>query len=271
MTQSSVPPHLVALDIDGTTITHEGDLRPAVRDAVRAVAEAGHHVTIATGRTIIATTPILAALGITRGYAVCSNGAVTLRLDPAEPDGYEVIDVVTFDPRPALNLLHGQWPDAAVAVEVLGRGFRLSAPFPDGELEGELTVVSWDELGAEPVTRLTFRSPTASSEDFDRLAHRIGLHGVNYAVGFSAWLDINPEGVSKASALEMVRRALHVEPLHTVAVGDQRNDLEMLEWAARGVAMGNAPDDVKAVADEVTGDVHEDGLADVLRTLPGLR
>ena len=41
--------------------------------------------------------------------------------------------------------------------------------------------------------------------------------------------------------------------MHTVAVGDQRNDLEMLHWAARGVAMGNAPDEVKAVADEVTG------------------
>lgn len=260
-------PHLVALDIDGTTITHGGELRPAVLAAVRAVADAGHHVTIATGRTIAGTLPILAALGLRTGYAVCSNGAVTIRLDPSGAQGYELVDVVTFDPRPALDLLHGQWPDAAVAVEVLGRGFRLSAPFPDGELEGELTIVPWEDLASEPVTRLTFRSPTASSEDFDRLAHRIGLHGVNYAVGFSAWLDINPEGVSKASALEMVRRTLHVEPAQTLAVGDQRNDLEMLAWAARGVAMGNAPDEVKAVADEVTATVDEDGLAQVLAPL----
>ena len=48
--------------------------------------------------------------------------------------------------------------------------------------------------------------------------------------------------------------------MHTVAVGDQRNDLEMLRWAARGVAMGNAPDEVKAAADEVAGDVDDDGL-----------
>ena len=52
-------------------------------------------------------------------------------------------------------------------------------------------------------------------------------------------------------------------------MGDQRNDLEMLRWAARGVAMGNAPDEVKAAADEVTGDVLEDGLADVLDSLTG--
>ena len=99
------------------------------------------------------------------------------------------------------------------------------------------------------------------------LVERIGLHEVNYAVGFTAWLDINPEGVSKGSALELIRRRLSVEPRHTVAVGDQRNDLEMLGWAARGVAMGNAPEEVKAVADEVAGDVEEDGLVAVLRSL----
>jgi hydroxymethylpyrimidine pyrophosphatase-like HAD family hydrolase len=73
--------------------------------------------------------------------------------------------------------------------------------------------------------------------------------------------------VSKASALELVRRQLRVEPIHTVACGDQRNDLEMLHWAAWGVAMGNAPDQVKAVADEVTGHVDDDGLVPVLEAV----
>jgi len=60
-----------------------------------------------------------------------------------------------------------------------------------------------------------------------------------------------------------------VEPADTVAIGDQRNDVEMLHWAARGVAMGNAPDEVKEVADEVTADVDDDGLAIVLESLLG--
>ncbi|CAN7228333.1 HAD family hydrolase [Knoellia sp. LjRoot47] len=263
----TVTPHLVALDVDGTTINHAGEMSPVVRDAVRAVADAGHHVTIATGRSIVATTPILAELGLTAGYAVCSNGAVTLRLDPALEDGFEIIEAVTFDPAPALNLLRAELPDAVVAVEDLGVGFKVSAPFPDGELQGDITVVPWDELVADPVTRVTFRDPNGTAEDFMGLAERIGLHEVNYAVGFTAWLDINPEGVSKGSALEMVRRHLGVEPAHTVAVGDQRNDLEMLQWAARGVAMGNAPDEVKAVTDETTLDVDDDGLVPVLRSL----
>jgi hydroxymethylpyrimidine pyrophosphatase-like HAD family hydrolase len=166
-------------------------------------------------------------------------------------------------------MLRGSWPDAVVAVEELGVGFKVSAPFPDGELMGALRVVSWAELSKSPATRVTFRSPTGTAEDFLALVERIGLHGVNYAVGFTAWLDINPEGVSKASALELIRRRLGVEPIHTVAVGDQRNDIEMLQWAARGVAMGNAPDEVKVAADEVTLHVDEDGLVPVLRSLLG--
>lgn len=260
-------PHLVALDVDGTTITHAGEMSPRVRDAVRAVRDAGHHVVIATGRAILATTPVLAELGLARGHAVCSNGAVTLRLDPGCEGGYEVLEAVTFDPTRALRLLRGAWPDAVVAVEDLGVGFKVSGPFPEGELEGKVSVVSWEELEAEPVTRVTFRSPTGTSEDFVELAERIGLHEVNYSVGFTAWLDINPEGVSKGTALELLRRRLGIEPDRTVAVGDQRNDIEMLAWAARGVAMGNAPDEVKAAAAEVTGDVDEDGLVPVLASL----
>ncbi|HET8983133.1 MAG TPA: HAD hydrolase family protein [Pedococcus sp.] len=258
---------LIALDLDGTTITHAGVLRPAVREAVQAVAATGMHIVVATGRSIVATTPILDALGLTTGYVVCSNGAVTLALDPDEPQGYQILETVTFDPAPALALLRDSWPDAVIAVEELGVGFKVSAPFPDGELDGELRVVSWDELVADPVTRVTFRSPTGTSEDFEELAERIGLHEVNYNIGFTAWMDINPEGVSKGSALELLRRRLEVEPMHTVAVGDQRNDLEMLQWAARGVAMGNAPEEVKAVADEVTGHVDDDGLVPVLLSL----
>ena len=260
-------PFLVCLDIDGTTVDHDGHLHEPVREAVRAVRDAGHHVVLATGRGLVGTLPVLDALGILTGYAVCANGAITARLDPALETGYEVVEAVTFDPAPALRALHEVFPTALVAVEEIGVGFKVSAPFPDGELEGTPEVVSYEELMATPVTRLTIRDPEGTDEDFLALAERMGLHGVNYAVGWSAWLDVTPEGVSKAAALEAVRRSLGVEPSLTVAAGDQRNDLEMLRWAARGIAMGNAPDEVKAAADEVTGHVDDHGLAPVLHSL----
>lgn len=258
---------LIALDLDGTMLRRDGSMSPAVRQGVQEVAESGVDVVIATGRAIGSTMPIIAHLGLERGFAVCSNGAVTLLLDPDEPDGYQILDIVTFDPAPALEMLRGSWPDAVAAVEEVGVGFKVSAPFPDGELMGEVRVVPWAELSTTPATRVTFRSPTGTAEDFLALVERIGLHSVNYAVGFTAWLDINPEGVSKASALEIVRRRLGVDPAQTTAVGDQRNDLEMLHWAARSVAMGNAPDEVKAIADEVTSDVDHDGLVPILKSI----
>ena len=59
-------PWLIGLDIDGTIISHAGDLDPRVREAIGAVADAGHHVVIATGRSVVATMPILELLGISR-------------------------------------------------------------------------------------------------------------------------------------------------------------------------------------------------------------
>jgi len=257
---------MLALDLDGTTLNHMGELSDGVRDAIAALPDEVI-VVVATGRSIIATTPILAALGIQEGLAVCANGAVTIDLNPAAPSGYAIAETVTFDPRPVLEQLRVALPTARIAVEELGVGFKVSEHFPEGELMGETRVVDWEELVANPVTRVTLRQPEATAEEFGEMVERAGLHGVSYAVGWSAWLDINPEGVSKASALELVRRRIGVEPIHTLAVGDQRNDLEMLHWAAWGVAMDNAPDEVKAIADEVTGHVDEDGLVPILEAL----
>ncbi|WP_168582574.1 HAD family hydrolase [Gephyromycinifex aptenodytis] len=260
--------HLVALDIDGTTLLHDGTLRPAVARGINAVREAGHEVVIATGRSLLATQPVLDQLGISHGYAVCSNGAVTIRLDPALPEGFRIVDQRTFDPGPALDALRQQWPTAVLAVERVGIGFDVNAPFPPGELDGRVNVLPWEELRRRPTTRVIFSDPCGDVDEFAAAVERIGLHGVNYAVGFTAWLDVAPEGVSKASALEQVRGQVGVCAQRTVAVGDQRNDLEMLAWAACGVAMGNAPDRVKAAADLVTGHVQDDGLLSVLAALP---
>lgn len=257
----------MALDVDGTIIDRDECLTERVRGAVRAVVDAGHDVVIATGRSLLATLPILDRLGLTTGFAVVSNGSVTVRLDPDLDRGYEVVDVVTFDPAPALRLLREHLPGAAYAVEELGNGFRLFGPFPDGELEGELVVVPFEQLLGAPATRVIVRSSEHTPQDFLELTERIGLHGVNYAVGWTAWLDLAPEGVSKASALDKVREHLGHEQASTVAVGDGRNDIEMLQWAARSVAMGQAPAEVQEAAGEVTGTVADDGLADVLESL----
>jgi len=261
------PPLLVALDVDGTIVGHDLSLSDRVLKAVRAVVEAGHHVVVATGRSAAGVRPVLADLGLDTGYLVASNGAVTLALDPSLPGGATTVDVVTFDPAPALALLRDDLPQAAYAVEEPSGAVLVAGPFPEGELTGDLRQVEFDELAGTAATRVVVRSPEHTPQEFVELTERVGLKGVNYAVGWTAWLDLAPEGVSKASALEGVRRRLRVPAERTVAVGDGRNDLEMLAWAHRSVAMGQAPDEVRAAAGEVTAPVEEDGLADVLEGL----
>ena len=256
---------LVALDVDGTLMSYDGVISDDVRAAVTDLVEAGVHVVLATGRAAHSAVAVAHDLGLTHGWAVCSNGAVTARLDPELENGWTVARSVTFDPGPALRAIAMELPDALYAVEDLGGGFRVSAPFPENELSGAHTVVPFEELAAAPVTRVVIRAPQSTPEEFHEIVERVGLHEVSYAVGWSAWLDLAPGGVSKASALEEVRRDLGVEPFATLALGDGENDVEMLRWAACGVAMGHALDVVRAAADEVTGTIEDDGAVEVLR------
>lgn len=256
---------LVALDVDGTLMTYAGVISDDVRAVITDLVEAGVHVVLATGRSAHSAVEVAHDLGLTQGWVVASNGAVTVRLDPEAENGWSVARAVTFDPGPALRALAIELPDALYAVEDLGVGFRVSAPFPPDELSGEHTLVPFEELASAPATRVVIRAPESTPEEFHEIVERVGLHEVSYAVGWTAWLDLAPGGVSKASALEEVRRELGVEPFATLAIGDGENDLEMLRWAACGVAMGHALEVVRAAADEVTGTIDDDGAVEVLR------
>jgi Cof subfamily protein (haloacid dehalogenase superfamily) len=253
-------PAMVALDIDGTTVPAESDeVSPAVVLAVRRAVDAGVHVVLATGRGVLGTRIVAEQLGLGDQPAVCSNGAVT-----AIPSRLEVLHAVTFDPGPAVRIVQQSLPEAIVAVERPGVGYAVTRPFPPDEVTGEQIVLSLEEIIAEPVSRMVVRWPGAELEEFVARVEAAGLHGVNYAIGYSAWLDVMPPNVSKASALEVLRIELGVPAGRTSAFGDGRNDLEMLAWAAHGVAMGDAVVEVQDTADEVTLTAHEDGVARVL-------
>ncbi|MDR0594608.1 MAG: Cof-type HAD-IIB family hydrolase [Bifidobacteriaceae bacterium] len=262
------PLTLLAVDIDGTLLTWGGELFASAERAVRrALADPRVELVLATGRSVHSTVQVSRRIGIEKGLAVCANGSATIRLDPSLPDGWEITELVTFDPAPAIAAIRRRLPQARLAAEDLGGGFRVTAPFPPGELDGAVRLVGFDEMAAEPVTRLVLRDTELTLEELRELVEEIKLRDVTYSVGWTGWVDLNPPGVSKASALEAIRRQLGVEPGRTVAIGDGGNDIEMLRWAGRGVAMGGARWDVVAAADEQTGLIHEDGLARVIDSL----
>ncbi|MCD4523603.1 HAD family hydrolase [Nocardioides sp. cx-173] len=267
-TQEGWQPKIVALDIDGTLLkwvdgagmTHE-QIEPAVYDAVHRVLDAGAHVVLASGRSPHGMTPIADLLDLRgqdgqRVWVVASNGAVIFRYPPMD-----VVREETFDAGPAVRAVLERQPNAIVAVEERGIGYRVSTPFPDGELSGDMIVTPIEDLVAGPVSRVIIRDPESSADEFVALAADLGLHGTNYVVGWTAWLDLSPVGVSKASGLEYVARELGLTRADVLAIGDGRNDIEMLQWAGRGVAMGQSVQEVIDVADAVTGSVYEDGAA----------
>ncbi len=261
-------PRLVALDIDGTILkwvegsgTTREEISPAVKDSVHRALAAGAHVVLASGRSPHGMTSVADLLelhgpGRDRLWIVASNGAVVFRYPPLD-----VVHEETFDARPAVEAILDRHPTALVAVEERGVGYRVNSHFPDGELSGDMIVTEIDELLAAEVSRVIIRDPESTADEFVALAEELGLQGTNYVVGWTAWLDLAPVGVSKASGLEYVAKELGISSDETLALGDGRNDVEMFEWAHRGVAMGQAVEEVLAKADAVTGSVYEDGVA----------
>lgn len=257
---------MVALDIDGTLVDHEGALPEKVRRSVRRVVDAGVPVVLSTGRSWHDTHPVFEQLELPTGPAVASNGAVTVSFPPLRLDR-----VRTFHPGDVIEKVLREHPTAALAAEVVGHGYRVTRHFPAGELTGVIEQVSVDDLASAEVTRIVVRDPAASDHEFVALAERIGLHGVSYFVGWSAWIDIAPYGVNKASALAEVAAGLGVPAADVLAIGDGRNDLEMLAWAGRGVALADAAAEVRAAADHVTGHFAAGGTADELDRWFGVR
>jgi Cof subfamily protein (haloacid dehalogenase superfamily) len=261
---------LIVLDIDGTLILEDESLSPGVVEAVEHARRAGHEVMIATGRSWEGTRGIMRVLGLSPEYVVCSNGAVVLRRVDGDEVRYERDHIETFDPTEVLALLREHLPDARYLVE-LPDGQRLYTEYLEDWNLVHARRVGFDELGAQPVCRIVVVAPDQGPQDFLDLVERIGLNQVSYAVGWTAWLDIAPQGVDKSTGLEIVRTELGIDPAHVLVIGDGRNDVGMFRWAlengGRAVAMEQGPQEVRDAAGETTTSVQAGGVAAVLRKL----
>ncbi|RJO70144.1 HAD family phosphatase [Nocardia panacis] len=253
-------PELVALDVDGTLLRTGSPITARVVAAVRAAVAAGTYVVITTGRTLLTTRPVFTELGLVEGHALCSNGAVHIDVARGVP-----VTVRNFDPAPAVSALRKLFPSMIFAVEKVGVGIWATG-FSPGEFSiGDYVLVDDGALGSEPTPRLNGWWPDGSLEELLHRLRSLEVPGASWVHGeFGPWLTVAPDGVSKGWALERLRTSLGIAPTRTLAIGDGYNDREMLEWAAHSVAMSNAPADVRALADEVTADVVDDGVAVVL-------
>ncbi|SMD08954.1 HAD-superfamily hydrolase, subfamily IIB [Lentzea albidocapillata] len=248
----------MALDIDGTlTAVGSNDISPAVKAAITRATEHGAVVVLCTGRSLVGISAV--APQLPASYAICSNGAVWW--DPALD---EVTKRVTFDPGPTIKTLQALLPGAVFAVEQTGVGNLSLGEFLPGDLWGATTQVTFEEM-AVPTSRLVMRWLDRTPAELAFAVRELELPGIAWSVDHTeAWLTAVPPEVSKGSALDELCAQLDIRVSDALAIGDGSNDVEMLKWAGLGVAMGQAPAHVQAVADEVAPTVLEDGAAQVL-------
>ena len=262
---------MLALDVDGTLLLPEG-ASPRVRRVMHEALEAGVNVVIATGRGIDGTRPVFTELELPDGYTVSSNGAQTVhwtRSESLSNPGYEpeILAEHRFHPEEAGRVLLEALPGLLLGIDDGVEGMLVTQRFPVGELLSRQRVVPVHQLLDSETPRMVARAPWMDRDDFDAALSQLTLDSVSVAVGWTAWADICPLGVSKATGLQELADLLGVPAQGSVALGDGTNDIEMLSWAGHGVAMGGASEVVKAAADATTGPVDYDGAAAVIEAI----
>ena len=256
---------LVASDLDGTLLRPDETVSERTRAALAATRDAGITVVLVSGRQPRSLAPIAERLGV-GGIAICANGALVWDLDTGT-----MIDASPLAADLAARLvesLRRAIPGVLFAVELEG-GFGREAGWSEGlgAVPAEALEADALELITGPVIKLLVRHPTLPfAEVAERARAAIGDDAVATWAGVRL-VEISAAGVTKAFALERLCQRLGIVPAEVVAVGDMENDLPMLAWAGRSVAVANAAPEVLAAADEVTAANTEDGVALLLERL----
>ena len=258
---------LVASDIDGTLIHTDGTLSKRTIDVLAALPVPA---VLVTGRPVRWMRQLYDQMPEPLP-AICANGAVVY-----DPDTDEILRAAPLDVDLLLDVtkrLREAVPDIALAVEVEdGRAFWYEEAWPlrwEGEHNAVRVLSTPEELTSAPAVKLLARSASAQSPDefYELISNTLGGIAESTHSSSSALVEISAAGVTKAAGLAWLCEREGITAEDVVAFGDMPNDIPMLSWAGRAVAMGNAHPAVVAVADEVTGTNDEDGVALYLREL----
>jgi Cof subfamily protein (haloacid dehalogenase superfamily) len=275
------PFRLLALDLDGTLLNDRGDISPRDAAALKAFAGSGGIVVFASGRMTANIRPFYDALGID-GPTIAYNGAMARQ---SQAPGSRVILETPLPARYGDELIDYTRRERLHLNYYLDE--RLYArDHPDlrryADLYSRQTGAVFDFLpdldrfkGREPTKALIVTDPTLPDVPHPR--HRDEL----YRVWKARWgsqvtvMQTNPEylefyhrDASKGAALAAIARHHGIERSLALAVGDNFNDVSMLEWAGCGVAVANAQPEVKAAADWISSlSNNESAIADVIRRL----
>lgn len=263
-----MPKHLIALDLDGTTLNRAGKLSQTTITTLQAAARAGHAVVIATGRPDAISVPLYDQIGLTSPM-INFNGALIHQPHQQWTGEWQAtIDVPTalslrqFRAEFGVHLMVAEGKSLLVS----DRAFTNIPFFPDQPHPAHLL----DEAGltCAPISVTMF----IAEKQMSPLTQAINARYPQLTAktwgswsGKNAALEVTADKTSKSRALAYVAEQLGVDRSNVIAFGDDMNDADMLEYAGHGVAMKNAKPEILQLADATTAfDNDRNGMADYL-------
>jgi hypothetical protein len=247
---------VVALDLDGTLLRPDGTISGRVLAALHECHQAGMRVVIATGRQPVSAARVLPDDLPLSGW-VCNNGC------DVHLDG-QCIEQRLMTPGQARRIVQWverRWPECPITLVMDGRLYlnrKVDVTF-------EYEVADLAAVATDPVAKVVVN--LASLEGVEEIHDHLP-EGCRIVISDNGdWGEIFVSSASKAEGLAVLLKRWGLTLGNVIAFGDETNDLEMLECAGIGVAMGNAGAAPKAVADVIAPTVEEDGVAVVLEAL----
>jgi Cof subfamily protein (haloacid dehalogenase superfamily) len=257
---------ILAIDLDGTILNSRGELTPENKNAVRAAQEAGVLITVATGRRFRDARPLALELGLSTPI-ITHNGAllkipddqttVDFNLIPADVAS-EVISIgrelggdplVSVDPHGEGKLLYDSISDSNIPLQKYIRWAQRLHGNETARVGIENVTSLESVVNVHDVVHISFSGSCRRMASLElKLIELLGgelsvIPTVYQEVDFTL-LDILPAGVSKRSGIEFIAKELGYGAENVMAIGDNKNDLEMLEFAGVPVLMGNADADL---------------------------
>ena len=258
---------VIALDIDGTLASSEHNILPETRDALLAAQEKGLKVILASGRPTPGMMNLAKALKLEEfgGFVLSYNGGRITNIKTGE-----VIHEVFLTPEEAHEIY-----DLAKENKVNIMAYDGDDIITEGhdeyiQMESDINTMplrTTDDFKKAVVNNTIKTLTTGTPEVIAEIEKKyIEKFGDRFSICRSMpfFLEVMPQGINKAASLGRLLKSLDLTPADLVACGDGFNDVEMIKYAGLGVAMGNAVDEVKAVADYVTKSNDDNGIVDVI-------
>lgn len=254
----------MALDLDGTSVSADGAVSPRLKAAVAACLLRGVRVILATGRMPQSAARYWVELNLPPGPLIAYQGAMVVW----QPDGRVEADVVLPDSGARLTVDWALSHDLLTQVYV-GSELWVSREDPRVRRYIEVNHIAALVRGApdltdwpEPPVKILLQD---DGDKLDRLRGELEElvrdEPVRVFKSQVDYLEIVHHRVGKSVGLAAAAQALGVKQSRVVAIGDAENDIDMLQWAGMGIAMGQAPERVKAAARFVTDSIDDDGCA----------